>query len=329
MRASAVPAWRSVAPHESSASISILDGSGHYLPCVSSQMQALAASLARVAATDAPVLICGETGTGKTTLARQVHEDSPRRNEPLIILQGAGATADLLDRLASSAPATVLIEEVGELIPSLQDGLVRVLSLQTSQPGRLRFLTTTSRNLNELARRRGLRADLVYRLDVVRLEIPPLRQRPEDILFLAEHFLLLAAQSFRKDVRGLSADAYDRLLQHRWPGNVRELGNCVVESVLYSSNTQLRAADLRIRTAVESSDPECELSNALTRLHAAQPAEFYRRTQELLLRWALKACSGNRLRAAALLGIGRGALRAKLRRYGLEAAVRGSRRAPT
>jgi len=163
-----------------------------------------------------------------------------------------------------------------------------------------------------------LRADLLYRIDVVRLEIPPLRQRPEDIAFLADHFLALAARSFRRDVRGLSPDARDALLHHRWAGNVRELRNCLFESVLRCPNLRLRAADVRLRGPAATENPEAELIAILSRLHGTYPTDLYTRVHRLLLQWALTTCEGNRIRTAALLGIGRGSLRAKLRRHGLD-----------
>lgn len=288
-----------------------------YLPCVSSQMQALAAVLSRVAATAAPVLICGESGTGKSTLAQQVHEDSPRRGAPLVVLHGATTTVDAVNALFGIEGHTVLVEEVSDLAPAVQDSLVRLLNVATSDTG-LRLLTTTSEDLAALATRKALRADLLYRIDVVRLDIPPLRQRPDDIVFLAEHFLALAARSLCRDVRSLGSDTRDVLLRHRWAGNVRELRNCIFESVLRCSHARLWAADLRLRASTASEDPEAELVATLSRLHAACPTDLYAHTQRLLLQWALAACEGNRIRTAALLGIGRGSLRAKLRRHGLD-----------
>jgi DNA-binding NtrC family response regulator len=295
----------------------ILEQQERYLPCVSPQMQALAAVLARVAATAAPVLICGETGTGKSTLARQVHEDSPRRATPPVVLHGATATVDGINGLTPLDEHTVILEEVSELAPAVQDSLVRLLNTMSTD-GSLRLLTTTSYDLGALATRKVLRADLLYRIDVVRLEIPPLRQRPDDVIFLAEHFLALAARRFRRDVRGLSPEARDALLRHRWAGNVRELRNCILESVLRCPNVRLRAADLRLRAPAASEDPEAELVATLSRLHATYPTDLYAHTQRLVLQWALSVCDGNRIRTAALLGIGRGSLRAKLRRHGLD-----------
>jgi DNA-binding NtrC family response regulator len=302
---------------DSRPSPSALEAQGRYLPCVSPQMQALAAVLSRVAATAAPVLICGETGTGKSTLAQQVHEDSPRRGAPLLVLHGATTTVDAVNALTGLEGQTVLVEEVSDLAPAVQDSLVRLLNTATSDTG-LRLLSTTSQDLGALATRKVLRADLLYRIDVVRLDIPSLRQRPDDITFLAEHFLAVGARNFRRDVRGLSPDARDTLLRHRWTGNVRELRNCILESVLRCPHVRLRAADLRLRAPAASEDPEAELVATLSRLQAAYPTDLYGRAQRLLLQWALAACDGNRIRTAALLGIGRGSLRAKLRRHGLD-----------
>ena len=290
-----------------------------YMPCVSAAMQELAASVARVAATDAPVLICGEAGTGKSTLAQQLYEDSPRRVAPLIIMHGATTTPGMINGLAQFPQQTVLFEEVGELAPTAQDSLVRLMAAATS----LRFIATTSHDVSALMRRHVLRPDLLYRLDVVRLDIPPLRQRPEDVVFLAEHFLTLAARYFQRPVHFLTPDARARLLLHPWTGNVRELRNCMLESVLHCPRSMLRAADLRLRTAPAAFDPQAELSAVLARLQATHPAEFYAHMQRLVLQWALLTCDGNRLRTAALLGIGRGSLRAKLRRYGLDDAGSG------
>jgi DNA-binding NtrC family response regulator len=231
------------------------------------------------------------------------------------VLQSASTTPEAVAALSALSGQAVLLEEVGELSPRAQDTLVRVLA---GSRGALRFISTTSRSLTDLAARQVLRSDLLYRLDVVRLDIPPLRQRPEDILFLGSHFLALAARYFRRDVRGLSTEAQTSLLHHPWMGNVRELRNCMLESVLYCPHVCLRADDLRLREEISDTNPDLDLTAALPRLHAAHPTDLYDRAQRLVLQWALTTCDGNRRRAAILLGIGRGALRAKLRRYGLD-----------
>jgi DNA-binding NtrC family response regulator len=293
---------------------------GQYLPCVSEPMRALAAIVARVAASDVPVLICGETGSGKSTLARQIFQDSPRHGAALVVLHAATATVEAVEALAQRADRTVLIEEVGELSPSAQDRLMHVLG--SGSAGTLRFITTSSRDPAEISARGALRTDLFYRLDVVRLEIPPLRRRPADIVFLAQYLLALAARHLGRDRCALQPDAQERLLQHPWPGNVHELNNCIMESVLHCPDARLGAADLRLRVPPAGGEPEGALTGALSRLHAAHPNALYARVERVLLEWALEACAGNRLRAAALLDIGRGSLRAKLRRHGLKESPR-------
>jgi DNA-binding NtrC family response regulator len=166
--------------------------------------------------------------------------------------------------------------------------------------------------------RHRFRADLLYRLDVIRLNIPPLRERPEDIIPLAQRFLALAAHSCQREVPVLSRNAETRLLEHGWPGNVRELSNCILESVLQSSHRNLDVADLRLHLPT---DPEADLGVVLSRLSAGDSTDMYRRTERLLLQWALARCAGNRTRAASLLGIGRGTLREKVRRHHLEGAA--------
>ena len=271
--------------------------------------------LARIAATDAHVVISGGPGAGKSSLAQQLYRDSPQSVAPLVVFHSVSVTPESIAELVKASTQVVLLEEVGEASPRVQDSLVHVLA---TTRGALRFISTTSHNLNDLTIRQVLRPDLLYRLDVVRLDIPPLRQRPEDVLFLAGHFLALAARHFRRDVCALSADAEARLVAHPWPGNVRELRNCMLESVLYASHSALSAADLRLREAAAETEPDVQLTAVLPRLHAVHPTDLYDRLQHLLLQWALTSCNGNRRRAASLLGIGRGVLRAKLRRYGLD-----------
>lgn len=283
--------------------------------CVSAPMRQLAAAVVRIAVTNIPVLITGETGTGKSTLARNVHRQSAARAAPLVVLHGATTSADAISKLLHLAQRAVLFEEVGELAPGAQDSLVGVMA--AAGPG-LRFIATSSCDLNELVARQVMRADLLYRLDVVRLDIPPLRERLDDVMPLAEHFLHLVTRGSQPRPMALAADAQERLSQHGWPGNIRELRNCIVESALHCTQAQLCAADLRLRLRPGPANLEAELNAALSRLHAADAQGFYARTQRLVLSWALMRSEGNRARAAATLGISRGSLRTKLRRLGLQ-----------
>ena len=281
------------------------------VPCVSPSMRELASRVDTVAVTEAPVLISDEAGTGKSTLAHHIYANSRRRSAPLVILHASEAAGAPFEQLVQPAVRTVLVEEVGELSPDAQSALLRLMTDPHAPP---RLIATTSMDLTDMVARGRLRADLLYRLDVVRLNIPPLRERPEDILVLAQHFLVLAAGSFRREVPKLSADAETRLLGHSWPGNVRELGSCILESVLQCSGASVRAADLRLRIPA---GPEVDLADILSRLRAVDPRDLYQRTDRLVLQWALDRSSGNHIRAASLLGIGRNSFRTKVRRYGL------------
>jgi DNA-binding NtrC family response regulator len=271
-------------------------------------MQRLVACLGDIAATDLPVLICGEPGSGKSTLARQVHADSPRRDAPLTILDSATMTAAAIDGLAQCAGHTVLLEGIQALQQAEQNSLARLLDAPGVAP---RLIVTTNQDPVALLTRRRLRADLVYRLDVVRLDIPPLRQRPTDIVFLARHFLTLAARHFQRRIRTLSAAAEGRLLQHSWRGNVHELRTCLFESVLHGSGVFLQAEDLRLEP---DTNPEADMIAALAQMQAADSTELYARTQRVILEWALATCHSQR-GVAAFLGITCRAVRMWMRQH--------------
>lgn len=289
-----------------------------YIECLSPPMRALTAGMARVAAVRVPILLCGETGTGKSTLARAIHEHSPAPHTPFSVVESAVATAETISAIPSTTQHTVLLEEIGDLPPAAQKTLVRLMDASPAGP---RFISTTSRDLKDLISRQVLHADLLYRLDVVRLDIPPLRLRPDDIVPLAEHFLALVNRWLRRDAYSLSLEAHTRLLRHEWAGNVRELRNCMIESALGSKRPLLGYAELKLRNADRAADPEAELLRALSRLHAADSSALYARTECAVLRWALQNADHNRVRAAATLGISRGSLRAKLKRHGLEVGI--------
>src|SRR5215470_1237443 len=290
--------------------VSARDVSESYLPCVSPRMQQITARLAAVAATDLPVLIRGEPGTGKSTLAQQLHQDSAHHGTPLIELECAAATSSMVDGLVQCPERTVLLEGIEELRPSEQNRLV--CALDPPKP-MARLIVTTSDDPAALVARRRLRADLLYRLDVIRLDIPPLRQRPDDIIFLAGHFLTVAGRRFRRRYT-LTGDALARLRQHSWPGNVRELRTCLFEAVAEGTYRFLSADDLCLRS---ESDPEAEMMAALSRLHAERGTKLFAHMQRVLVQWALATC-GTRRRPAALLGMSRGSVSTWLRRHELD-----------
>jgi len=238
----------------------------------SPQMEALVATAHRVASTDATVLITGASGTGKELLARTVHELSPRRGQPFVIVdcgaipttlieselfgseKGAytGAQARRAGRLAEANYGTVLLDEIGELPLEVQSKLLRfVQEKQLTRVGGtrqqkvdVRILAATNRNLKSEVAAGLFREDLYYRLNVIHLAVPPLRDRPEDILHLANHFLESFSVQYQKNVRRITPAAASALTRHTWPGNVRELQNRIMQAVILCEGSQLGPDDL-------------------------------------------------------------------------------------
>ncbi|MGG5812530.1 sigma-54 interaction domain-containing protein [Falsiroseomonas sp. CW058] len=298
-------------------------------------MLAVLARAAQVAPAEASILITGESGTGKEVLARHVHAASRRASGPFVALNCAalpetlleselfghekgafsGAVAARKGRFEQADGGTLLLDEIGEMDPRLQAKLLRVIQerevdrLGGTRPVRVdvRILAATNRDLGAEVKAGRFREDLYFRLDVVRLRLPPLRERPADILPLAEHFASRYADANGLPRRGFAPAARAALLSHPWPGNVRELENAVHRAVLLAEGAEIAADAVELRPA------------------AAQPAaaggiDFLvgRRVEEVerdLIIGTLSHCLGNRTRAAEILGISIRALRNKLHDY--------------
>jgi DNA-binding NtrC family response regulator len=299
----------------------------------------------RVAAADVSVLITGESGVGKERIARLVHDESPRAPGPFVAIncgavpeglleselfghvQGAftGATRDRSGLFEAANGGTLLLDEVGDVPPSMQARLLRVLEERevrrvgdnTARPVDVRIIAATHRNLRHEIQAGRFREDLYYRLRVVELDIPPLRERRDDILPLARFFLRAASERAGGHVVGISPDAADRITSYRWPGNVRELRNVVERALVMEPGARLRAASL----------PE-EVRNAA---HPSVQATTVRPLAEVErdhILAALRANGGHRERTAAQLGIGVATLYRKLRTYH-EASDNGRATKPT
>ncbi len=234
---------------------------------VSRQMEDLITTAHRVADTDATVLITGESGTGKEMIAQTIHQMSSRRNRPLIVVdcgaipatlieselfgheKGAftGAMSKSIGRLGQADGGTVLLDEIGELPLDVQSKLLRfvqekqftVVGSSVVRRVDVRVLAATNRNLEQEVASGGFRGDLYHRLNVIPLAIPPLRERPDDILELARHFLDVFAPKYQKAVRSLGADVEDALTRYSWPGNIRELQNRLMRAVIMSTGETL------------------------------------------------------------------------------------------
>ncbi len=240
----------------------------------SAAMTDLLVRVRRVASTDTTVLVTGESGTGKEMLAQTLHQLSGRRAKAFVIVDCGAIPATLIDselfghergaftgaqqrssgRLAMADGGTVFLDEIGELPLDVQSRLLRFVQEKTismvggtrSRKVDVRIIAATNRRLEDDVRAGRFREDLFYRLNVVRLHIPPLRERPEDVRLLAEHFARASAAEQRKPLLGFSAEAERQLLAHTWPGNIRELQNTILQAVVLSEGECLDAADLHL-----------------------------------------------------------------------------------
>ena len=307
----------------------------------------------RIAKSDASVLLTGETGTGKEVFARLVHQGSPRASGPFIAVNCAaipealleselfghargaftGANAPREGRLQLAKGGTLLLDEVGELPLLMQAKLLRVLQerviepIGSSQgiPSDFRLIAATNRDLLAEVEAGRFRADLYYRLLVCPLELPPLRDRPQDIPVLFRHFLEKSGEQ-----RQVEAGLLERILSYRWPGNVRELQNLAERLSVCASGETLRAADLPAHfgePAANSPPPEL-LTGQTSFAPPAQPARpslpvnlagMLRELEDAYIQAALDQAEGNKTIAAELLGLQRTTLVEKLRRRGKDA----------
>ena len=291
----------------------------------------------RVAKVDSTVLITGESGSGKERIARLLHDESTRAAGPFIAIncgaisdalleselfghaRGAftGATHDRPGLFEAANRGTLLLDEVGEVSPAMQVKLLRALQEREvrrvgenkSRSVDVRVLAATNRDLAQGVADGSFRQDLFYRLDVVELRVPPLRERRDDILPLARVLLAEAALRMKRELTGLAPDAADQLLRHEWPGNVRELANAMERAVALAAGGRVELEDL----------PE-EVRRAAPRPIATRgsvrPLEDVEKEYILA---ALALNDGNRARTAAQLGIGSATLFRKLKRYGVSA----------
>jgi DNA-binding NtrC family response regulator len=310
----------------------------------SAPMRAAVDLLRRVATSDATILLAGETGTGKEVLARYLHRLSPRAKGPFVVVdcgsipeglieselfgheRGAftGATTASQGRFREAQGGTVLLDEVGELPLLLQTRLLRVLQERTVQPigatGRtpvnVRIIGATHRDLAARVAAGQFRQDLYYRLSIVAVSVPPLRDRGDDILLLAQLFLGRFSSTLRARFSGFTRDAREALLSHQWPGNVRELENRVHRAVLLAQPPFITRADLGLGDA-SAAAPTVDLEVNLLPLPEAR-AEATARFEQHYLQEVLRRADGNVTRAAQLACVTRGLLQRMLREHGID-----------
>ena len=303
----------------------------------------------QIAPSDASVLITGESGTGKEVLARYVHTRSNRAKTPFISVNCAaipenlleselfghekgaftGAVARRIGKFEEATGGTLLLDEISEMDVRLQAKLLRAIQERVIDrvggtrpvPVDIRIIATSNRNLAEAVREGTFREDLLFRLNVVNLKIPPLRERPADVLELAQYFVKKYADANGVPVRPLSAEARKALALHRWPGNVRELENTMHRAVLLATGDEIGVDGILTPDGVRL-DQVARHRGAVA--HAALAAEPVTRAlvgrtvadveRDLILE-TLKHCLGNRTHAANILGISIRTLRNKLNEY--------------
>ena len=292
----------------------------------SRKMKQVYGMIERVAASNATVLITGESGTGKELVARAIHQRSPRSEGVFLTLNAAnlplelvesdlfghqrgaftGAIRDKQGKFELARDGTFFLDEIGELDIRVQAKLLRVLEDGSflrvgdteNRTSNARVITATNRDLPEAVKRGAFREDLLYRLRVLEIHLPPLRERPGDIALLVEHFLGRLAEEMGKRVVGIAADALLRLERHSWPGNVRELRNCLERAMVMTSGAELGVDSLDF---LDSAVEEDESVPSLRELEQAH------------IRRILQIAQGNKSKAARMLGIDRSTLYQKLR----------------
>ncbi|HEU19260.1 MAG TPA: sigma-54-dependent Fis family transcriptional regulator [Deltaproteobacteria bacterium] len=300
----------------------------------SSAMEKLLGLVAQVSEADATVLITGESGTGKELIAGAIHFNSPRKDRPFIKINCAAITESLLEaelfghekgsftgadrtkegKFRQADGGSLFLDEVSEMSQAMQVKLLRVLQeREITRVGGdevitvdVRVIAATNKNLLEAVTAGHFREDLFYRLNVITLQVPPLRERQEDIALLALHFLTVFAEKNNKAIKGFTPRAMDRLLKYEWPGNIRELMNVIERSVVLSRSEYLDEDALSLTERHEAT------SNDVTA--GTLPLE---EVEKATIIKTLKATGGNKSETARRLGITRRTLHQKLRKYGM------------
>jgi two-component system, NtrC family, response regulator HydG len=307
----------------------------------SEPLQRLVTQVRKAAATDATVLVRGESGTGKELVARMLHQCSPRKDGPFVVVHCAALAETLLEselfghergaftgaikrklgRFELADGGTLFLDEIGEIPASVQTKLLRVLQEKELQrvggeetlKVDVRVVSATHRDLQAEVKAGRFREDLYYRLHIVPLTLPPLRERPEDIPTLARHFVTRHGPRVNKRIQGLTEDALRALARHAWPGNVRELENVIEQSLVFAEGEQLTAADLP--THLNGSQPRADAGLPIPTGDRPLPDILEDLERQLIAR-AYEKAGGVKTETARLLGIKTSALYYKLEKYG-------------
>jgi len=311
-------------------------------------MREIAALVARVAPTTTAVLLQGETGTGKEVVARAIHQRSPRADRPFTVINCAAIPEDLLESelfgfeagaftdakrrkkglLEIANGGTIFFDEIGEMQPQIQAKILRVLETKTlrrlggTEDIRvdIRFIAASNRDLRAAVREGRFREDLFFRLSVVVIDLPPLRERMEDLDLFVATFLSEFNRAMGRNVLGVSTEAMELMRRYTWPGNIRELRNVIERAMVLCDGDEIRPAhlpaELRGGELLRRSPREWSASLSLPP-EGTDLEEVVAQLERRLIKEALARTRGNLTRAAALLCISRDQLRYRLQKYGL------------
>ena len=325
-------------------------------------MQEVFKAIGKISKTDITVLIRGESGTGKELIAQSVHTNSTRSNEPFIAINVAaiphelleselfghekgsftGAQSQRIGRFEQALGGTLFLDEIGDMHPELQTRLLRVLSShefyrvggQKPIKSDVRIIAATNQNIEDLIKTGQFREDLYHRLNVFRIELPPLRKRKEDIPALVEYFLKKSADEIKSERKDIEENAMDILNEYNWPGNIRQLENTCRYITVMAPSTSITIDDLPDEvkniemitngsTQANELDPsidwEVTLSDHIKSVLQDQKdlTNLSKELEKILLQEALKASNGRRIDAAKILGLGRNTITRKIKDLGL------------
>jgi two-component system response regulator HydG len=301
-------------------------------------MNSLFETMALVAPSEATVLIVGDSGTGKELIASAVHQNSPRKDRPLIKVNCAALPETLLEselfghekgaftgaiarkqgRFQLAHKSSIFLDEIAEMAPATQAKILRVLQEREFEPVGssqtfkvdTRIIAATNKNLEEEIRAGRFREDLYYRINVVTLVVPPMRERREDIPLLADFFLKQYAEKNNRPIKGFTPRAVDLLMRYDWPGNVRELENVVERAVIMARGDMI--TPLEFPDVLQDLDEEAKASPL-----ALTAGRSLKEVEKVMILRTLEETGGNRTHAARSLGISRRTLQLKLKEYGI------------
>ena len=324
----------------------------------SKPMQDVYKAIGRVSPTDATVLIRGESGTGKELAARAIYQHSLRADKPFLVINCVAIPENLLEselfgyekgaftgashrrvgKIEQANRGTVFLDEIGDMPSSIQAKILRLLQEKSIErlggrdiiPEDVRIIAATNRNLEQALSESRFREDLYYRLKVVTISLPPLRERSGDIPLLSKYFLAKSASDFGMDNPGITEEAMSALNNHSWPGNVREMGNALQKALIFNRGAPVRPKD--IAQAISGMEVDANTDSDTTEkavskwVHEALTAKNTENLYEscmdrfatMLISEALNLTGGNRSRAAKLLGLSRPTLHAKIDKFGLK-----------